>query len=59
MLDAYGGRVRREPHAYTNGEYLKVARGNRKLVFAISPNGKVIEISTGRRPEIDYLEGCA
>ena len=59
VLDAYGTRVRREPHAYSDGEYLEVAHGNRKLVFETSPNGKVISISTGRRPEIDYIEGCA
>jgi hypothetical protein len=58
VLATYPGEIVREPHAYTNGFYLKIVDGNRKVVFE-TDGRRVTEISTGRRPEIDYIEGCA
>ena len=58
VLTTYPGEIVREPHAYTNGSYLKIVDGNRKVVFE-TDGRRVTQISTGRRPEIDYIEGCA
>ena len=33
--------------------------GNRKLVFYASRAGTIRQMATGRRPEVDYVEGCA
>lgn len=56
---AYPGRLVRVRNFYeprkSNFEYRD---GNRKLVFATN-NIRVRQITTGRRPEVDYVEGCA
>ena len=55
----YRGRLVRVKSFYqpqkANYEYRD---GNRKLVFA-TDNVRVRQITTGRRPEVDYVEGCA
>ena len=58
VLATYPGEIVRESHAYTSGSYLKIIDGNRKVVFE-TDGRRVTQISTGRRPEIDYIEGCA
>lgn len=56
---AYGSQLVVRPHKYDpNGHYMEVRDGNRKVVFA-TDGSRVGEISTGRLPEIDYVEGCA
>jgi hypothetical protein len=56
---AYGRQLVVLPHKYDpNGHYMEVRDGNRKVVFA-TDGSRVQEISTGRKPEIDYVEGCA
>lgn len=56
---AYPGRLVRVRSFYeprkANYEYRD---GNRKLIFATN-NVRVRQITTGRRPEVDYVEGCA
>lgn len=59
VLEAYPGRLSREPQKYILDEDdLILRKGDRKIVFTLS-KGRVAEISTGRRPEIDLVEGCA
>ena len=58
VLTTYAGEIVRERHAYTDGWYLKIVDGNRKVVFEVT-GGRVRDVSTGRMPEIDYVEGCA
>lgn len=59
VLETYPGDIVTEPHTYDpNGSYLKLVDGNRKVVFE-TDGSKVTDISTGRKPEIDYVEGCA
>ena len=58
VLATYPGQIVRERHAYTAGWYLKIIDGNRKVVFEVV-GSRVVDISTGRMPEIDYIEGCA
>jgi hypothetical protein len=50
--------AKRSRHAYVEGYYYKVKRGNRKLVFE-TEKGEITAIHGGRRPEVDYIEGCA
>jgi hypothetical protein len=60
VFRAYGRRVRSVPHAYVSGgRYLKVTMGHRRIVFETSRSGRITSISTGRKPEVDYIEGCA
>jgi len=59
VLATYPGKIVRERHKYDpGGSYLKIVEGNRKVVFE-TDGSRVTTISTGRRPEIDYVEGCA
>ena len=58
VYKTYRGQVVARPHAYTAGHYLEIRDGNRKVVFE-TDGRRVEQISTGRRPEIDYVEGCA
>ena len=54
-------RVETQPHKYvTNGHYLIVASPNdstRRLVFETDGN-TVKAFRVGRRPEVDFVEGC-
>lgn len=52
----YGVETR--PHEYTRGHYL-VTRGKHRLVFETSSSGKVTRFRAGRRPHVEYVEGCA
>jgi hypothetical protein len=54
----YGSAAKRSPHAYVDGYYFKITRGNRRIVFA-TDKGVITDIAGGRRPEVDYIEGCA
>jgi hypothetical protein len=47
-----------KPHAYTDGKYLEVHDGNRKVVFG-TDGARVVSVSTGHEPEIDYVEDCS
>ncbi len=59
VLEQYGQKAKRSRHAYTpGGYYFKVTRGNRRLVFE-TDGDKITTIHGGRRPEVDYIEGCA
>lgn len=55
---AYGSAAKRSPHAYVDGYYFKITKGNRRIVFA-TDQGVITDITGGRRPEVDYIEGCA
>lgn len=59
VLVRYGRAIARSPHKYVpGGLYLKLTVGNRRLVFE-TDGRRVTQISTGRKPEIDYVEGCS
>lgn len=59
VLAAYPGALDRVPQFYVPDEdNLVLSKGKSKVVFTLT-GGKVSEISTGRKPEIDYVEGCA
>lgn len=57
----YPGRVRVSPHKYEDGHYLTVnATGDSTfaIVFETS-NGRVTRYRAGRRPAVEYVEGCS
>jgi hypothetical protein len=58
---AYGSRLRSQPNKYTPKarDYWVSFPRNRKLVFYANPQRKVTQISSGRKPEIDFVEGCS
>ena len=63
VLSVYAGRVRVQPHKYTGpeGHYL-VVTSPRDSAFAIifETDGKrVLRYRAGRRPAVEYVEGCA
>ncbi|MDQ3724227.1 MAG: hypothetical protein M3376_14450 [Actinomycetota bacterium] len=59
VLSAYAGMLRREPQKYVPEEDDLILRTNdRKVIFSLA-DGRVAEISTGRKPEIDLVEGCS
>lgn len=59
VLAAYSGKVVRVPQKYVpNEDDLVVRQGSRKLIFRLA-KGKVAEISTGLKPEIDLVEACS
>jgi hypothetical protein len=58
----YRGRVRREPHKYTDGSYLVVeaeapADAAQRLVFE-TDGTKVVEYRAGLMPAVSWVEGC-
>jgi hypothetical protein len=59
---AYAGRIEDQPQKYvSNARTLSVRApdgGNAKLVFEISPAGKVTSWRIGVPPQVDYVEGC-
>ena len=59
VVARYGRALTRSPHKYVRGGfYFKLTVGNRRLVF--DTDGKrVTQMSSGRKPEIDYVEGCS
>jgi len=59
VLAAYPGALQRQPQKYVPEEDdLILRRDNRKVIFSLA-KGRVSEISTGRKPEIDLVEGCS
>jgi hypothetical protein len=59
VLAAYPHQLRRAPQKYRPQEDdLVLRKGTRKIIFTLN-NGSVEEISTGRIPEIDLVEGCS
>jgi hypothetical protein len=59
----YPGRVVVQPHKYTEGHYLVVtpaapADSNFRLIFE-TEQGRVTRYRAGRRPEVEYVEGCS
>lgn len=63
VLQLYAGRVLVLPHKYTGpeGHYLIVnAQGDTMSRIVFETDGqKVTEYRAGRRPAVDYVEGCA
>lgn len=59
----YPGRVTVGPHKYTDGHYLVVTPANAadsafRIVFE-TDGSKVLRFRSGRRPAVEYVEGCA
>ncbi|MCW3024430.1 MAG: hypothetical protein JWR30_3752 [Conexibacter sp.] len=60
LFRAYGSGLHAKPNFYSPSEiHYELAVGNRKLLFYVSRAGKVSGMQAGRKPEIDYVEGCA
>jgi len=63
VLSLYGAHVHVEPHKYTGptGHYLIVEQpGDTLHRIVFETDGKVVEMyRAGRRPAVDYVEGCA
>jgi hypothetical protein len=59
----YRGRVTTSPHKYEDGHYLTVAPARAadslyRTVFE-TVGGKVTRFRVGRRPQVEYVEGCS
>ena len=57
----YGGRVTVTPHKYEDGRYLTVSGvgdSSVAIVFETS-KGRVTRYRAGRRPAVEYVEGCS
>jgi hypothetical protein len=58
LASVYGNRLVKRPEFYNPKHFnYELRDGNRKVIFS-TDNKKVTMISTGRKPEIDYVEGC-
>ena len=57
----YRGRLHSRPAPLSVGYTIyEVRDGNRELQFLVRNGGRrVLTMSVGRRPEVDYSEGCA
>ena len=56
----YPDAVVRQPHKYTDGEYLRIeGHGDTVLVFETDEDGTVTEWRVGVPPYVDYVEGCS
>jgi hypothetical protein len=62
ILEAYAGRVAVQPDKYLAGaRTLSVgdpAQPEVRLVFQVDADGKIVAWRLGRRPPVDYVEGC-
>lgn len=59
-IDAlYPGRIKEEPHKYTDGNYLRINEGKNVLIFETDKADKVTEWRVGVEPFVGYVEGCA
>ncbi|HSJ13032.1 MAG TPA: hypothetical protein VK939_01375 [Longimicrobiales bacterium] len=61
IMALYGSAVEVRPHKYVDGEYLIVsAPGDtlRRIVFETS-HDTVTSFRAGRRPEVEWVEGCS
>jgi hypothetical protein len=58
---AYRSRLRSHANKYTPKarDYWVAFPRNRKLVFYADPQKQITQISAGRKPEIDFVEGCS
>jgi hypothetical protein len=58
---AYGSRLQSDPNKYTPKavDYSVSFPRQRKLVFYANPRGRIGQMTGGRMPEIDYVEGCS
>lgn len=59
----YAGRVTTMPHKYTAGHYkvvtpMHAADSTYRLIFE-TDSGKVTRYRVGRRPQVEYVEGCS
>jgi hypothetical protein len=57
----YAGRLRVEPHKYTNGQYLVVTPGTDttfRIIFE-TDSSRVTTYRAGRLPAVAYVEGCS
>jgi hypothetical protein len=59
----YKGQVTVSPHKYTDGHYLTVvpkapADSAFRIVFE-TDGTRVLQYRGGRRPQVEYVEGCA
>lgn len=59
----YGGRIEEVPHKYVEGAKYYIVRAPQgseaKLIFEVSPEGKVQRWRVGLPPAVDYVEGCS
>ena len=63
VLRRYAGRITVSPHGYTgpDGHYLTVTPPGdtlHRIIFE-TDGQKVVHIRAGKRPAVDYIEGCA
>ena len=58
---AYPGQLRIRPHQYVeNGHYADLSGPNDMVIMFSTDNNDVISgISTGREPQVYFVEGCA
>jgi hypothetical protein len=58
---AYRSRLHSEPNKYTPKarDYWVSFPHRRKIKFYTSPGRVITQISAGRKPEIDFVEGCS
>ena len=56
----YGSRLReRGSDVSLTTRIFELHSGNREIHFSVGENGRIFQIATGLRPEIDFPEGCA
>ncbi|PPE75883.1 lectin [Solimonas fluminis] len=59
----YGGRIEEVPHKYVAGAKYYIVRapegGEARLIFEVSPEGRVQRWRIGLPPAVDYVEGCS
>ena len=62
IRNLYGALVSESPHKYTAGKYLTVtplaaSDSSFRLIFEIG-DGRVTRYRSGKRPQVEYVEGC-
>lgn len=60
IKELYSGSVTVQKHAYTDGNYLIVARGDGRHRIVFETDGRTVTTyRAGRMPEVEWVEGCS
>ena len=60
-MELYGSRLTQTPHPYSGpeGHYLSLSdRDDTHRMIFETEGGRVTSFRAGRRPEVEYIEGC-
>jgi predicted metalloprotease with PDZ domain len=60
LKQAYGSKLKSTPDKYTpKAVVYSLAFGQRRMQFYTNPKGVITQLTAGRLPEVNFVEGCS